>query len=129
MVIEDKARIAEEVVTQILSKKADLQKKIHEMVGSRVFVEYDLRTERCRLLEMIISAHDGAEDHRGLVERVEDTVKSKEKKLDLVDGKLYALKHEEARLAQELKCAQDSHFGIVQVLEELQSEQDVLHYC
>ena len=75
---------------------------------------------------MIIFAHDAAEDHRGLMKPVEDKVKRLEEKLDLLDGKLDVLKQEEASLAQQLVHAQDSHFGIVQVLEE--SELDVL-YC
>ncbi len=123
--MEESARTIGEQMTEILSKKTDFQKKINEMADSRVLIECDLRLERGCLLELII---DATEDHRGMLEPVEDKVKSLEKKLDLMDVKLDVLKQEEARLAQELKHAQNSHFGAVQVLEALQSELDVL-YC
>ena len=42
MVMLERARIAEEEVTQILSKKTDLQKKITEMAGRRLVIDYDL---------------------------------------------------------------------------------------
>ena len=125
MIMEESARTIGKQMTEILSKKTDLQKKINEMADSRVLIECDLRLERGCLLELII---DATEDHRGMLEPVEDKVKSLEKKLDLMDVKLDVLKQEEARLAQELKHAQNSHFGAVQVLEALQSELDVL-YC
>ena len=125
MIMEESARTIGEQMTEILSKKTDFQKKINEMADSRVLIECDLRLERGCLLELII---DATEDHRGMLEPVEDKVKSLEKKLDLMDVKLDVLKQEEARLAQELKHAQNSHFGAVQVLEALQSELDVL-YC
>ena len=74
---------------------------------------------------MIISAHYAA----GLVEPVEERVMILEKKLDVTDVKLDALKQEEASLAQKLEYAQGSRFEVVQVLEALQSELDALYYC
>jgi len=90
MVMEERAHIAEEEVTQILSRKMDLLQKVIEMAGRRLVIEYDLRLEQCSLL---------------------------------------VLKGEEDSLAQDLDYAYDSHLGVVQVIEALQSELDGLYYC
>ena len=127
--MEERAHIAKEEVTQILSRKMDLQKKINEMRGSRVLIEYDLRLEQCSLLEMSISALDEGEDHNALTEPVDEKVKSLQEKMDVIDGQLEVLKGEEDSLAQDLDYAYDSHLGAVQVIEALQSELDGLYYC
>jgi len=112
MVMLERARIAEKEVTQILSKKTDLQKKIIEMAGRRLAIEYDLRLERRSLLEMIIFAHDATGDQRGLVEPVKEKVQTLEKKLDVMYVKLDAVKEEEVSLGLKWKYAQDTHFGV-----------------
>ena len=127
--MEERAHIAEEEVTQILSRKMDLLQKVIEMAGRRLVIEYDLRLEQCSLLGMSISALDEGGDHSALTEPVDEKVKTLQKKMDGIDSQLEVLKGEEDSLAQDLDYAYDSHLGIVQVIEALQSELDGLYYC
>ena len=113
IIMKERARIAEEEVKEISSKKMDVSKKINELRGTRLVIEYDLRSEQCRLLEMNISALDEEGDHCGLIESVEKKVKSLEKKMDVIDSQLRALKEEEKSLAQDLEYALGSHFVVV----------------
>lgn len=121
--MEERARITEEEVKEITLKKVDLQKRIKETAGRRVVIEYDLRSEQCNLIEMNLSALEtDEEDFSGIMKPVEEKIKSLEKKMNVIESELMALKGEEKSLVQDLEDAQGSHVGIVQVLKALQSE-------
>lgn len=103
--MEEGARITDEEMKAISTKKMDLEKKIKEMAGVRMLTEYDLRLEQCNLLEMSISALDAEEDRSALMEPVEQKIKSLEKKIEVLDSELGALKEKESNLAKELQDA------------------------
>ena len=124
--MKQKERIAEKEVKEISSKKMDVQKIIEDIVGRRALIEYDLRSEQCNLLEMSLSALDDEEDHSGIMEPMEEKIKSLEDEISVIDRELFAMKEEEKNLAQDLDDAQNSQLGIVQVLESLKSELDGL---
>lgn len=113
MVMEERARIAEEEIKEISSKKIDVSKKINEMRTTRVLIEYELRSEQCNLLEMNISALDADGDHCGFLEPFEEKIKSLKKKIDVIDRELNALKEEEKSLDEDLENALGSHFVVI----------------
>ena len=49
--------------------------------------------------------------------------------MDVIDRELGALNEDEKSIGHDLEDAQGSHFGVIQVLEALQSELDGLYYC
>jgi len=118
----ERARIAEEEVEEISSKKMNVQKRIDEIERRRAMIEY-LRSQQCNPLEMSLSALN-VEDDGVSMKSVEEKVKFVDDEMKLMDGQLNALKEEEKSLAQDLEYALESHFGVVQVLEALQSELD-----
>ncbi len=121
--MEERARIAEEEVKEITLKKVDLQKRIKEIAARKVVIEYDLRSEQCNLIEMNLSALETEdEDYSGIMEPVEEKIKSFEKKMNVIESELMALKEEEKSVVIDLEDAQTSHIGVVQVLKALQSE-------
>jgi len=126
--MEERARIAEEEVKEISSKKMNVQKRIHEIERRRAMIEY-LRSQQCNnLLEMNLSAPNVEVDFDGIfTEPVEEKVNCLENEMKVIDGQLGALKEEEKSLSQDLEFAQESHFGVVQVIEALQYELD--EYC
>ena len=115
-IMEERARIAEEEMKEISSKKMDLQERIDEIERRRAMIEY-LRSHQCNPFEMNLSA-------RNAEEPVEEQVNCLEDEMKVIDGQLNALIVEEKRLAQDLECAKDSHLGVVQVIEALQYELD-----
>jgi len=125
--MEERARIAEEEVKEISSKKVDVQRKIDEIEGRRALIEFNLRTQQCNLLEMGLSALEAEEEpSEMLMKPLEEKVKYLEGGMDVLDIELKALKEEEKSLAQDVEEAQSSHFAIVQVLNALQFELDGL---
>ena len=128
IVMQEKARIAEEEVKQVLSKRTNVEKGISEETGRRLAIELDLRLEERNLLEMRIFAHDAEEDYTGLMETVERKVGSLKKKMDAVDGQLISLKGEKKSLDYDLEWSRASHFGVVQVIEALDLELDGLFH-
>jgi len=123
--MEERARIAEEELEEISSKKMNVQKRIDEIERRRSLIEY-LRLQHSNPPEKNLSVPIAEED--GIYTKpVEEKVKFLEDEMKLINGKLCALKEEEKSLAQELEYAQESHFGVVQVIEALQSELD--GYC
>lgn len=125
--LEGRARIAEDKVKEISSKKMAVQKKIEEIPGRRALVECNLRIEQCTLLEMRFSEIETGEEPSEILERaVEEEVKSLEGELDVIHGELRALKEEKKVLIRDLKDAKGSHFGIVQALKAVQAELDGL---
>ncbi len=126
--MQEKARIAEEEVKQVLSKRTNVEKGIIEETGRRLVIELDLRLEERNLLEMRIFAHDAEEDYTGLMETVERKVGSLKKKMDAVDGQLISLKGEKKNLDCDLEWSRASYFGVVQVIEALDSELDGLFH-
>ena len=122
--MEERARIAEEELEEISSKKMNVQKRFDEIERRRTLIEY-LRSQQCNLLEMNLSAPDAEVDFGGIfTEPVEDKVNCLETEMKVIDGQLGALKEEEKCLDQDIEYAQESHFGVVQVIEALQSELD-----
>ena len=120
--MEERARIAEEEVKEISSKKMNVQKRIDEIEKRRTMVDY-LRLQHCNPLEMSLSALN-VEDDGVSMKPVEQKVKFVDDEMKLIDGQLNALKEEEKNLAEDLEFAQESHFGVVQVIEAFQSELD-----
>jgi len=124
---EERARIADEEVKEISSKKTDLQKKIVEIEGRRALIECNLQIEQCNLLEIRLSALKTKEEPSEiLMQSSEEEVECLEDEMKVIDGELGALKEEEKSLDQNLENSRGSHFEVVQVLEALQSELDGL---
>jgi len=121
--MEERARIAEEEVKDITSKKMSVLKRIQEIAGRREMIEYNLRTQQCKLLEMDISALDAEkEPSEMLMKPLEEKVKYLEGAIDVLNIEIRALKEEEKSLVQDVEVAESSHFGTVQVLGALQFE-------
>lgn len=121
--MEERARIADEEVKEVTLKKVDLQKRIKEIAARKVVIEYDLRSEQCNLIEMNLSALETEDDdYSGIMKPMEEKIKSFEKKMNVIESELMALKEEERNIVIDLEDAQASHIGVVQVLKALQSE-------
>jgi len=116
--MEERARIAGEEVKDISSKKMNVQKRIDEIEGRRALIEF-LQSRQSNLLERSNVGKDGL-----FIKPVKGKVNCLEDEMKLINGKLNALKEEEKSLAQDFKYAQESQFGVVQVIEALQSELD-----
>jgi len=122
--MEERARIAEEEVKEISSKKMNVQKRIDEIERRRAMIEY-LRSQQSNLLEMSLSALNAEVDYGGIfTEPVDEKVNCLETEMKVLYGQLGALKEEEKSLAKDLGYAQESHSGVVQVIEALQNELD-----
>ena len=80
-----------------------------------------LRLQHCNPLEESLSELI-AEEGDLFMKPVGEKVNGLEDEINLIDSQLNSLKEEEKSLAQELEYAQESHFGVVQVIEALQSE-------
>ena len=118
---EERARILDEDVKEISSKKIDVQKKIDEKEGRMALIKYNLLLEQRSLLEMQLAAHEtGEEPSEILKQSVEEEVESMEDEIKMIDGELQALKEEKKSLDQNLEDARGSHFRVIQVLEALQ---------
>jgi len=88
--MEARARIAEEKVKEISSKKVDVQKKIDEIEGRRALIEYNLRTQQCNLLEMGLSALEAEEEpSEMLIKPLEEKVKYFEGAMDVLDIEVF----------------------------------------
>jgi len=125
---KEKGQIAKEEVKEISSKKMNVQKRIQDIAGRRSLIECDLRSKQRNLLEIGLSALNAEEVHHSglLLDQMEEKVKSLKFEMDVIDRELGALKEEEKSFSHDLEDAQGSHFGVVQVLEALQSELDGL---
>ena len=125
--MEERERIADEEVKDITSKKMNVLKRIQEIAGRREMIEYNLRTQQCKILEMGLSALDAEkEPSEMLMKPLEEKVKYLEGAIDVLNTEIGALKEEEKSLAQDVEVAESSHFGTVQVLGALQLELDGL---
>ena len=60
--MKERARIADEEMKEISSKKMDVQKRIEQVNGRRTMIERDLRSEQLNLLEMRVSAFKTGEE-------------------------------------------------------------------
>ena len=124
--MKERARVFEEEVKDISSKQMYLQKRIIELAGRKEAIEYDLRSEQWKLIELNLSLIDSEEDHSEVTGPVEEKITKLEEEMNTTDVELGTLKDEEKSLAQDLTNAQESHIGVVQVLEALQLELDGL---
>jgi len=125
--MEERARIINEEMKEISSKKMEVHKKIEEIEEKRELIECNLRSEQSDLKEMIISAlESGEEPSEILKQSLEEEIKCLEDEIKLTDVELQALKEEGKSLDQNLEDARSSHFGVVQVLLAMQSELDGL---
>ena len=118
--MEERVRIAEEDVEKISSKKMNVQKRIDETERRRSLIEY-LQSQQSnppeKNLSVLIAEEDGI-----FMKPVGVKVNGLEDEMEHIDGQLNSLKEEEKRLARYLEYAQESHFGVVQVIKALKSE-------
>jgi len=121
--MKEKARIAEEEVKEISSKKVNVQKRINEIERRRSLMQY-LRLQHCNPPENNLSDVLIVEENGIFMEPVGEKVNCSEDDINLIDGQLNSLKEEEKNLAEDVEYAQESHFGVVQVIEALQNELD-----
>ena len=125
--MEEKARIINEEMKEISSKKMCVQKKIEEIEEKRGLIECNLRSEQSDLREMIISALKSGEEPSDILKQsLEEEIKCLEDQIKLTDVELQALTEEGKSLDINLEDAFSSHFGVVQVLQAMQSELDGL---
>lgn len=125
--MEERARITDERLKEISSKKISVKKRIYEVNVRRTMIERDLRSEQLNLLEMRVSAFKTGEEPSEILQiAAKEEINSLEKKLSELDGELRALEEEEKSLDQDLKDTQVSHVRVVQVLQALRSELDKL---
>ena len=89
-------------------------------------IEYDLRSEQCNLIEMRLLALESNEADESLsgIESIEKKVDSFESEIVEIDNELRILNEKEKELDEDLKQAEESHIGVIQVVEALQSELD-----
>ncbi len=98
--MEEKARIAEEEVKKISSKKMNVQKRIDEIERRRSLLQY-LRLPHCNPLEKRLSKLMAEEDDLFMkpveekVKGLEDEIDCLESEMKVIDGQLGALKEEE----------------------------------
>ncbi len=83
---EERARILDEDVKEISSKKIDVQKKIDAMERRMALNKYNLLLEQRSLLEMELAAHEtGEEPSEILKQSLEEEVESMEEYVWSVD--------------------------------------------
>jgi len=107
--MEERARITDERLKEISSKKTSVQKRIYEVNGRRTMIERDLRSEQLNLLEMRVSAFKTGEEPSEILQiAAKEEINSLEKKLSELDGELRALEEEEKSRSRFERCSRMS---------------------
>ncbi len=119
--IKQKAELAEKEINDLTSKQQDELKRTKEALKMKMKTELDLRSEQCKVLELKLIGVDGTS-----VKLTEEKIKVLEAQFQRVISGLQDLQQGENQLTEDLKITEESHTGILQVLQVLQLELEAL---
>ena len=120
-------QITEQMLKDLLLNKEEVEQQKKEAAIKKMKVEYELRVEQCKALELDLIEPDAVEeDHQERVASVNKKVQSLEEELGEIKEELVAMEEQEEAIAEDLVEAEESYMRAFRLLSTKSTELEEL---